>query len=239
MGADDVRLAMVVTAAGRGVRFESERPKQYAPVQGVPMLRRTVAALHQCASVHALVVVVNAEDVEFCTTEIVSGIGDKLIGVVPGGQERALSVRNGLRALSAAGTWDLVGVHDGARPLVTCAEMDRAVEVLLSEPEVDGVVVATPSADTLKAVDQDGFITGTPNRGSLWRAQTPQLFRWDTLQGAYGQDDDVLLTATDDSALVEIMGGKVKVVQGAPENLKITTRVDLRFAECVLAERER
>ena len=102
---------------------------------------------------------------------------------------------------------------------------------------MDGVVLAIPSVDTIKTVDAQGFITGTPDRRGLWRAQTPQIFRWQALWSAYDQPDDVLLRATDDSSLVEMQGGKVKVVEGSPENLKITERCDLRQAEHILAER--
>jgi 2-C-methyl-D-erythritol 4-phosphate cytidylyltransferase len=98
-------------------------------------------------------------------------------------------------------------------------------------------VLAIPSVDTIKTVDAQGFITGTPDRRVHWRAQTPQIFRWQVLMSAYEQPDDVLLAATDDSSLVEMRGGKVKVVEGSPENIKITERSDLRRAESILAER--
>jgi 2-C-methyl-D-erythritol 4-phosphate cytidylyltransferase len=231
------RLAIVVTAAGRGVRFESRLAKQYVPILGIPMLQRTLSVLSACEQVEAIVVVVSAQETEYCQAEIVRETIDKVIAVTAGGAERALSVRNGLQALSKAGTWDLVGVHDGARPLVTCEEVSRAAAVLVAEPEVDGVVLAIPSVDTIKTVDDQGFITGTPERRSLWRAQTPQIFRWQALWSAYDQPDDVLLAATDDSSLVEMRGGRVKVVEGSPENLKITDRSDLRQAENILAER--
>jgi len=107
----------------------------------------------------------------------------------------------------------------------------------VAEPELDGAVLGIPSIDTIKTVDDQGFITGTPDRRALWRAQTPQIFRWQVLMTAYAQGDDVLLAATDDSSLVEAHGGKVKVVEGSPENMKITERSDLRRAESILAER--
>lgn len=237
MGDRVVRLAMVVTAAGKGVRFESNRPKQYVPLLGIPILQRTLSALDACPQVDALMVVVNPGEVEYCQREIAGERIGKVVGVVGGSEHRALSVRNGLKALSQIGTWDLVGVHDGARPLITCDEVERAVETLATESEVEGVVVAIPSIDTVKEVDSQGRITGTADRDRLWRAQTPQIFRWDTLMSAYDQPEEVLVGATDDSALVEVGGATVKVVEGSPENLKITDRSDFRHAENILAER--
>jgi 2-C-methyl-D-erythritol 4-phosphate cytidylyltransferase len=232
-----VRLALVVTAAGRGLRFESPLPKQYVPLLGIPMLQRTLTVLRSCAEVDALVVVVNPGESEYCRGELMRERIDKVVAVVEGGAERALSVQNGLRALDGLGTWDLVGVHDGARPLVTCAEVARAVDAMAADPGLDGVVLAIPSVDTLKSVDAEGRIVGTPDRRTLWRAQTPQIFRWQALMTAYEQPEEVLLAATDDSSLVERQGGRVKVVQGSAENLKITERSDLRRAESILAER--
>jgi 2-C-methyl-D-erythritol 4-phosphate cytidylyltransferase len=112
-------LALVVAAAGYGTRLDSGVPKQYVPLLGIPMLQRTLNTLATCPSVDALVVVVNEPDLEYCRSELVQERIEKVIQVSAGGDERALSVRNGLKALAEAGTWDLVGVHDGARPLVT------------------------------------------------------------------------------------------------------------------------
>ncbi len=179
-------LALVVTAAGRGSRFESRLPKQHVPVLGIPMLQRTLTVLSECDQVDAIAVVVNADELDNCRSEFAREPIDKVVAVVAGGEERPLSVRNGLYALERLGEWALVGVHDGARPLVTCAEVSRAVEVLVARPEVDGVILAIPSVDTIKTVDAEGMITGTPDRRGLWRAQTPQIFRWRVLMEAYG-----------------------------------------------------
>jgi len=232
-------LALVVAAAGHGTRLQSRLPKQYMPLLGIPMLQRTLAAVSSCERVEALVVVVNPGDVDYCRNEIRNERIGKVVRVVEGGEKRPLSVRSGLRALAEAGAWDLVGVHDGARPLVTCTEIERAVDALEADPALDGVVLAVPATDTVKIVDDAGVITDTPDRRFLWRAQTPQIFRWKALMEAYAQSDQTLLAATDDAALVEGLGGRVAVVQGSPENIKITDRVDLRHAEQILAERRR
>jgi len=161
------------------------------------------------------------------------------VRVTAGGDERPLSVRNGLMALVETGTYDLVGVHDGARPLVTCEEINKAVQALEDDPGLDGVVVAVPSIDTIKVVDESGLIMSTPERRYLWRAQTPQIFRRQALLDAYDIPEDALRGATDDASLVEARGGRLAVVEGSQENFKVTNRVDLRHAEQILAERRR
>ena len=237
MDGSRLSLALVVAAAGFGVRLGSGLPKQYVPLLGMPMLQRTLHTVSACSRVDALVVVVNCQDMEYCEEEIGVGQIPKVVKVAAGGDERALSVRNGLQALVELGTWDLIGVHDGARPLVTCEEIERVVDALETDPALDGAVLAVPSADTMKIVSADGLITGSPDRRTLWRAQTPQVFRRQVLLGAYDVPEEVLRTVTDDAALVEARGGRVAVVEGSPENFKVTDRFDLRHAEQILAER--
>lgn len=231
-------LALVVAAAGYGTRLGLATPKQYAPLLGIPMLQRTLDTLGNCAAVDALVVVVNEPDIEYCRFELVKERIAKVVAVAAGGEERALSVRNGLAAMAEAGSWDLVGVHDGARPLVTCDDVTRTVEALGAGARLAGAVLGIPTTDTIKFVDENGLVTATPERQSIWRAQTPQIFRWEALLEAYAETpEDELLRSTDDASLVEARGGRVVMVRGSAENFKITDRVDLRHAEQILAER--
>jgi len=229
---------MVVTAAGRGARFGSHVSKQYVSLAGVPVLQRTLAALESCEDIEALAVVTEPEQVKYCEDSIVSDRFAKVVAVVGGGDERSLSVREGLRALEDLGPWDLVGVHDGARPLVTCDEVRSALAALAADPGLAGAVIGVPSSDTMKTVDGDGIVTGTLQRESLWRVQTPQIFRWQAFVRAYSLEEGVLASANDDSALVEKTGGRVKVVEGSHHNLKITVPGDLKYAEGIIAERE-
>ncbi len=237
MSRSGLTLALVVASAGYGTRLQSGLPKQYVPLLGIPMLQRTLHTLSTCQVVDVLAVVVNSEDIDYCHVEIEHEHIEKVVKISGGGAERVLSVRNGLRALAELGTWDLVGVHDGARPLIKCAEIAAVVDALVADPSLDGAVLAIPSTDTVKIVGDDGLIKDTPVRKHLWRAQTPQIFRWNVLMDAYDQPEEALLGATDDASLVEARGGRVAVVQGSPENFKITDRVDLLHAEQILAER--
>ncbi|MBU2600582.1 MAG: 2-C-methyl-D-erythritol 4-phosphate cytidylyltransferase [Actinobacteria bacterium] len=233
------RLAIIVAAGGHGVRLKGNQPKQYVDLLGVPMVQRTIAALDSCKAVDRIVVVVNAEDVDYCHGEIVAERFSKVVAVVGGGEERAFSVRNGFNALRRIGATEFVGVHDGARPLVRCEEITRARARLAAAATLAGVVLAVPSVDTLKRVDAKGLVVETPERGRFWRAQTPQIFRWERFAVAYDQPDSVLAAVTDDSSLVEATGGRVVVVEGSPDNLKITDPGDVRAAEQILAARRR
>jgi 2-C-methyl-D-erythritol 4-phosphate cytidylyltransferase len=233
-------LALVVAAAGYGTRLDLGLPKQYVPLLGIPMLQRTLNTLGACPAVDALVVVVNGPEIEYCESEVVQERIAKVVRITGGGDERALSVRNGLDALAEAGTWDLVGVHDGARPLVTCEDITRTVEALAADERLAGAVLGIPTSDTVKLVDDDGVVVATPERRTVWRAQTPQIFRWGALMEAYAKtSEEDLLRSTDDASLVEARGGRVIMVKGSPENFKVTDGVDLRHAEQILAERRR
>jgi 2-C-methyl-D-erythritol 4-phosphate cytidylyltransferase len=155
---------------------------------------------------------------------------DGTIGV-PGGEHRSQSVRAALRA--AAG--DPVVVHDAARPLLTAAIVQAALDELALHG-CDAVIAAAPVTDTIKQA-ADGVVVHTLERSSLWSVQTPQVFRRAALERALDATDDVLAAATDDASLVEQGGGTVRVVASPRENLKITTLGDLRVAELALRGR--
>ena len=142
--------------------------------------------------------------------------------LVAGGATRTESVRN---ALDAAPEASVVVVHDAARPLVTVDLVRRCLDAL---DGCDGVIAAVPVTDTVKEVEE-GTIVRTPDRARLWAAQTPQVFRAEALRHAAGE-------ATDDASLVEAMGGRVRVVEGTRENFKVTTPLDARVAEMLLAD---
>jgi len=145
---------------------------------------------------------------------------------VRGGERRRDSVRAGLDALADC---DYVVVHDGARPLVTKALIDAA---LAGARETGAALCAVPVSDTVKRTDDAGLVRSTVSRAGLWLAQTPQAFRTELLLRAHEATE---IDATDDAALVELLGEPVRVVMGSPRNLKVTTPADLRLAEALLA----
>jgi 2-C-methyl-D-erythritol 4-phosphate cytidylyltransferase len=159
------------------------------------------------------------------------------LGVVDGGATRAQSVAN---ALEAVGT-ELVAIHDAARPLVTPELIEAVVAILAADPRAAGAIAAAPVTDTIKQVPEQApaspGIESTLDRGRLWAAQTPQVFHVAALREALHADPDQLAAATDEAMLVEEAGGKVLIHAASAENLKVTTPLELRLAELLLAER--
>jgi 2-C-methyl-D-erythritol 4-phosphate cytidylyltransferase len=153
------------------------------------------------------------------------------IGVI-GGEQRSLSVRNALHEVAG----EEVLVHDAARPLVT-VELAQACLDALDARDLDAAIAAAPVTDTIKEAGADQVVERTLDRSRLWAIQTPQAFRREALERALGQPDEVVAAATDDAALVEALGGSVGIVEAPPENLKVTTPLDLRLAELLLAAR--
>jgi 2-C-methyl-D-erythritol 4-phosphate cytidylyltransferase len=210
----------LVVAAGRGERLGTPVPKAFAILAGRPMVEWSVAALREVAAIGEIVVA------------LPEGVAapDGTIGV-PGGTQRSHSVRAALAA--AAGHEDVILVHDAARPLVTPALVAACLDAL---GDADAAIAAAPVTDTIKECE-DGRVVRTLDRARLWAVQTPQVFRRAALQRALDQDDEALGAATDDAALVEALGGTVRIVAAPPDNLKVTTPLDLRVAELLLRER--
>lgn len=205
-------------------------PKQYALLGGKSVLRRTLEAFHAVPSISSLRVVISAED-RGIYDAAVSGLA--LEPPVEGGATRQRSVLNGLEALAGSAP-DFVAIHDAARPFVRPAEI-AACLAAAQALGVDGAVLGVPLADTLKRVGEKGAIDATVPRAHLWRAQTPQIFRFDKLLAAHraaAKLSDVEATAlTDDAAVAERAGLTIVMVAGREENRKITTAEDLRQAE--------
>jgi 2-C-methyl-D-erythritol 4-phosphate cytidylyltransferase len=208
-------------------------PKQYLPLAGVPLLSRTLQAVWASGCVDSLIVVVPPGHEERCRREILDPFGLSPDAVVPGGEDRQASVYAGLSC--ARGDTDLVLVHDGARPFVTPAVIQAAVT---AAADSGAAVVAIPVTDTIKVAGRDGWLAETPERGRLWAAQTPQVFRAGLFREAHARALRDGFRATDDSALVERLGHPVRLVPGSPENLKITTSADLAMADQILKGRE-
>jgi 2-C-methyl-D-erythritol 4-phosphate cytidylyltransferase len=230
-------VAALVVGAGRGERYraslrgapERELPKALVPLDGRPLVVRAVEALAGAPEVETVVVVL-AADVLGEVDRLAPGLrgAPKLGALVAGGDERQDSVRAGLAALPASAA--LVAVHDAARPLVRTEDVRR---VIRAAEACGAAILAAPIADTVKRV-REGRVLETPPRSECWAAQTPQVFRADWLREALAKAEAEGLRGTDDAALVERLGVPVRVVEGPPTNLKITTAADLAFAEALL-----
>ncbi len=209
----------ILVAAGRGERLGLDRPKAFANLGDEPLLAEPLRRLEACPWVDAIVLVAPAgwEEPAILLAEE-EGCG-KVRACVAGGEERSDSVRAGLGEVADDAL--VILVHDAARPLLTDEVVERVLAPL--SEGWDGAVPGLPVGDTLKRVAADGGVEETVSRDGLWAVQTPQAFAADALRRAHAGDSD----ATDDAGLVEAAGGRVKVVEGDPRLLKVTTAADL------------
>jgi 2-C-methyl-D-erythritol 4-phosphate cytidylyltransferase len=219
----------IVVAAGAGARMGAPVPKALMPLAGRPMLAWTLEALGACPRIEAVVVVAPPG-----LEEEVREVAGPGVTVVPGGDSRAESVREGLRAAPPGAA--LVLVHDAARPLATPQLIDAVLDAVEG---ADGAIAAAPAADTLKRAGEGGLIEGTVPRQGLWGAQTPQAFHLHVLAAAVeaAEEEGRLAAATDCASLVEARGGHVRLVESRAPNLKVTTPADATLAEALLAAR--
>lgn len=222
-----MRYWLVMPAAGVGRRFGGERPKQYAPLRGRTVIEWALAPFLGDARCAGAVVALAAEDTYW------SAVAPAGVIAVPGGAQRSDSVRNGLAALGArALESDWVLVHDAARPCLARADLDRLLEALQSHPV--GGLLAVPAADTLKRADAAGDARETVERAGLWRALTPQMFRYGALCGALDRAREAGRRPTDEAQAIEWCGARPKLIAGAGTNLKVTSAADLAIAAAVL-----
>lgn len=219
-------IAALLMAAGHGARFGAPTPKQYLPLLGRPVIRHAAEALLREGRVDRLLPVVAAGEEERVAA-LLAGL--PVLPPVAGGATRAASVRAGLEAL-AADAPDIVLVHDAARPVIPPGTIPALLAALDNAP---GAIPAQPVSDTLKR-GADGRIVETVPREGLFRAQTPQAFRYAALREAHRAGD---AGATDDAALLEAAGLPVALVPGAESNVKITWPEDLARVEAHLAAR--
>ena len=228
MGSETLPLnvSAVIVAAGRSSRMGGV-DKTFAPLLGAPLIAHTVERFEAHPLVGEIALVLAAESVERGRELAKSRGWRKATQVCPGGARRQDSVYNGLTAMSPC---DLVMVHDGARPCVDAATLERGIH---AAAEHGAAVAGTPVKDTIKRVSPDLLIEDTPERARLWAAQTPQVFRYDLLLQAHRRSEGDF---TDDAAMVESLGIPVRMFEGTYENIKVTTAGDLVVAETFLRE---
>ena len=226
----EARIGVVVVAAGSSTRMEGV-DKTFAPLLGRPLISHTLDRFEEFSRVSEIVLVLAASSVE-AGRSLVREMGCRNISqVCAGGARRQDSVKAGLEALQPC---DWVMVHDGARPGLDSALLQRGIEAVVASPS-GAAIAGVPVKDTIKVVAPDGRITGTPPRETLWAAQTPQIFSYDLLCRAHA---DFAGDATDDAMMVEALGCQVAMFLGSYENLKVTTPEDLVVMEAVLRGRK-
>ncbi len=229
------RYTAIVLAAGQGKRMGTDVRKQFLDLAGKPVLYYSLAVFQKSSHIDEIVLVTEQDQIDYCREEIVKKYGfTKVHTITAGGEERYLSVWNGLKAMEGK-EMDIpnrdgyVCIHDGARPFVNEEILERACEAV---EQYQACVVGMPVKDTIKIADQEGFAATTPERRLVWMIQTPQVFSVSLIKEAYAR----LLASgrrdvTDDAMVVEAMTShRVKLVEGSYANMKLTTPEDLQLA---------
>lgn len=225
-------VSVIVVAAGKGSRMKSSVNKQFMKLKGKAVLQHTIETFLEVEEIDEMVVVLSKEDVALFQSLDFSG--KEKVKIAFGGRERYFSVRNGLEQVRADA--DVILVHDGARPFVTKEE----IKSVISCAKRDGAcILAMKVKDTIKEVDGE-VVVNTPKRDHLYAVQTPQGFRGEILREVYAMDFAMFgdWVPTDDASLVERQGYPIKITEGSPNNIKITTPIDLLLGELILEQEE-
>ena len=225
--------ALVIPAAGRGARMGLGEPKPVVELMGKPILLWTLEPFFALDLGCQTIVAVSEGSVDRIRRLLEDYFGSSTgLKVVPGGTDRQGSVYNGLLALSSEA--DIVIIHDAVRPFV---EPRAVLESIEAARTFGAATVAVPVVDTIVAAQENGTVRETLDRRELWSVQTPQTFQYDTILKAHEQAEKDGVRATDDAELVRRLGLPVKIVQGSPDNIKITRPHDLMIAEHILEKR--
>ncbi len=225
-------MYLLIPAAGMGRRMGSDRNKLLLTLLGKPMLAWTLLAAEASNAINWIGIMGQPEDFPDFKTILGDLELTKPVKLIQGGETRQESVYNGLAALPTEA--ERVLIHDGARCLATPQLFDRCSEVLET---CQGLIAAIPVKDTIKVVDEKGFIIDTPARSNLWAAQTPQGFEVKLLKQCHEKGSQLGWSVTDDAALFEKCDIPVLIVKGEETNLKLTTPVDLAISEFILRQR--
>lgn len=223
-----MRYHALIPAAGGGARFGADPPKQYSLLDGRPVLLHAMERLAASLPLYMTYVVLANDDHWF---DRAIGARERVTALRCGGATRAETVRNALNVLTDIASDDWIVVHDAVRPCVDAASIMRLQRELADDHT--GGLLAIPIACSLKRVDDDNRIVGTEPRAGLWRAQTPQMFRYKVLREAFAQAG--IEQMTDDAQVVEALGRQPRLVVGNPNNLKITYPDDLLLAAAILS----
>lgn len=218
------KVTAIVLSAGMGKRMGTDKPKQYLEINEKPILYYTIKAFEE-SKVDDIVIVCGEKDIEYCTKEIVQYFNfNKVKKVVAGGKERYNSVYNALEEINDC---DYVLIHDGARPCIKPELINLMIDRVITDK---ACIMAVPVKDTIKIVDT-GVIIDSPDRRTLWQAQTPQAFEFDGIREAYRsaiKKEEKQIT--DDAKVWSLcMDVPVKIVEGEYENIKVTTKSDLEI----------
>jgi len=223
-------IGVILPAGGSGVRFGADIPKQYIRLGGLPVIAHCIKTVLSMEHVDVVVIAVQEEQHGVLSDIIAEcGLRDARIHLVAGGRDRQTSVLNALRHKAVDGT-DVVAVHDAVRPFASRELWNRVTD---AGALFGAAIPVLPVTDTLKVVTNE-LVTGTPDRSSIYRAQTPQAFHTSVLRHAYEQAHRDNYAGTDCASLCERAGIGVRCVAGEDKNIKITTAFDAMVAEAIV-----
>jgi 2-C-methyl-D-erythritol 4-phosphate cytidylyltransferase len=223
--------SVIIVAAGSGKRMNLGFNKQYLKLNDKEVIAHTIDVFYNNPNINEIVVCIKKDEEEFFKKNIIEKYNFENIKLAYGGEERQDSINNGLQKIDK--NCEIVLIHDGARPFVD----DKIInESIIKAKETGAVVVGVLVRDTIKVVNQN-IIENTPDRSTLWSAQTPQTFDYKLIMKAYKKAYETNYYGTDDSMLVENIGKKVSMIEGSYENIKITTQEDIGYAEYLLNKR--
>lgn len=219
-------LSAIIVAAGQGLRLKAALPKPLVKIRKLPAIIYSLVSLNRHPDIDEIIVVTSAGNRKAITQAVKSYSFKKIKVFVLGGKRRQDSVYNGLKAVSANTNWVLI--HDSARPFI---DGKSITEVISAAKKTGAAILGVPVKATIKSIKNGGMVDRTLNRNNLWEIQTPQVFKKEIILRAYKEYSKG--NVTDDASLVEKLGKKVKIVPGSYENIKITTKEDLLFAEAI------
>lgn len=222
----EVKCTLIVAAAGSGKRMGLSFPKQFLKYKGKPLFINVLEVGENSSLVKDIIVVTKEELVDEVLDLCESYNFKKIKKVIKGGEDRQSSIYNALKYCSKD---SIIAVQDGVRPFFKECYLEKALEELKNNKEIVGAIIGVPVKDTVKRINKNNLIEETPNRETLYLAQTPQVFKGEILINSYEKALKDKFLGTDDSSLVERYYKNIKIVQGDYSNIKITTMEDLKF----------
>lgn len=219
-------VTLIVAAAGQGKRMGLNYPKQFLEIDGEPLYAKSIEIAENSKFVKEIVIVTGKEYVDEIKKYCEEKGYKKIKSILEGGSERQYSIK---KALDICSESSIISVQDGVRPFLKDRYFEESLNILNDKKEIMGVVVGVPVKDTIKKINSYGVVESTPKRDELYAAHTPQTFRGDILIKAYEAAQLDFYLGTDDSSLVERIGGKIKMLKGDYDNIKITTVEDLKY----------
>ena len=219
------KVTFILAAAGQGKRMNLNSPKQFLDYKGEPLFYSSLKIAFDNKYIDDIIIVTNKENINFMVKYCQDkNLFSKVKYIVEGGSERQYSIYNAIKKIENT---DIVIIQDAARPFLKDKYIEESLKIL--NDDCDGAIIGVKCKDTIKIIDENGIVLKTPNRDSLIMVHTPQTFKFEILKKAHQMAEKKNILTTDDASLVEMIFGKVKIIYGDYDNIKITVQEDLKF----------